>query len=91
MRVEDGYKAKIKFSVSFFPSTYERLCKVCKEKGIHRANYIENAVLASLDDGARVRAQAQPLMRSTKSFAVCRPKKQDVKMLAPKRKHKVDR
>lgn len=86
MRVEDGYKPKIKFSVSFFPDTYERLVQVCKDKGIHRANFIENAVLAALDE--RGRARPRTLIRSTKDFRSSQPKKQDVRLLPRKPRRK---
>jgi hypothetical protein len=88
MRVEDGYRPKVKFSVSFYPDTYQRLAEICKNKGIHKSNFIENAVLAALDDRGRVRPQAQPLMRSTKDFKASIPKKQDVRMLSRKPRRK---
>lgn len=89
MKVQEGYRPKVKFSVSFFPETYERLCSVCKEQRMHRANFIEQAVLARLEDGLRPRTASPSLMRSSKNLrAPTKRKKQDVGMLSRKPRRK---
>jgi hypothetical protein len=48
MRVADGYLPKVKFSVSFSPDVFEKLQEVCRARRVHRANFIEQAIVAAL-------------------------------------------
>lgn len=48
MRVADGYKSKIKFSVTLFPDTCQKLKQACANRGMHKSQFIEHAVLAAL-------------------------------------------
>lgn len=48
MRVADGYLPKVKFSVSFSPEVFDQLQAVCRARRVHRANFIEQAIVAAL-------------------------------------------
>jgi ribosomal protein L44E len=86
MRVEEGYRPKIKFSVSFFPDTFERLCQYCKKHSMHRSTFIETAVRAALEEGGRFRPAQPAAIRANSEFSSKAPKKQNVRMLARKSK-----
>lgn len=86
MRVEEGYRPKVKFSVSFFPDTFDRLCAHCKKHGMHRANFIEAAVRAMLEDGSTFRPKQPVSIRASMDFTAKPRKKQNVQMLVSKPK-----
>lgn len=50
MRVKDGYKRKVKFSVTFEDSLFHALDRYCRDVGCHRTALIEKAVRKWMED-----------------------------------------
>lgn len=50
MRVKDGYKSKVKFSITLENALFQVVDRYCKEVGCHRTAFIEKAIQKAVDD-----------------------------------------
>lgn len=73
MRVADGYRPKVKFSVTFSPDILEQLDAYCHSTGIHRTSFIEDAVCKVLEERGGIRSGIEPVRANRDSKHVRKP------------------
>jgi len=73
MRVADGYRPKVKFSVTFSPDILEQLDAYCHNTGIHRTSFIEDAVCKVLEERGGIRPGLETARANRDSKPVRKP------------------